>query len=49
MPRKITPLNVKDAEVYSLARELSRRTGESLTEVVRTALRERLAREERRV
>ena len=45
MRRKSTPLNIKDPEVYDLARELSRRTGESLTEVVRLALRERLARQ----
>lgn len=45
MPRKATPLNIKDPEAYDLARKLSRQTGESLTEVVRQALRERLARE----
>jgi antitoxin VapB len=45
MRRKSTPLNIKDPEVYDLARKLSRHTGKSLTEVVRLALRERLARE----
>lgn len=45
---KVTPLNIKDAEVYRLARELAGMTGESMTEAVRKALRERLAREKRR-
>jgi len=45
MRQKATPLNIKDPEVYRLARELADKTGESLTEVVRRALRERLARE----
>lgn len=39
------PLNIKDAEVYQLARELAGLTGESLTDVVRHSLRERLQRE----
>ncbi len=37
MLRKLPPLNIKDPEVYRLAREISGRTGESLTEVVRNA------------
>jgi len=48
MPRRITSLNVNDSEVYRLAKSLARRTGESMTEVVRQALRERRAREEQR-
>lgn len=38
-------LSIKDEEADRLARELARRTGETLTEVVVVALRERLARE----
>jgi len=38
-------LSLKDPETDRLAREVSRLTGESLTEAVRTALSERLARE----
>jgi antitoxin VapB len=38
-------LNIKDAEATRLARELAELTGESQTEAVRTALRERLDRE----
>ena len=38
-------LSIKDPEADRLARELAARTGESLTEVVVVALRERLARE----
>ena len=38
-------LNIKDAEATRLARELADLTGESQTEAVRTALRERLERE----
>jgi antitoxin VapB len=38
-------LNIKDAEATRLARELADLTGESQTEVVRKALRERLERE----
>ncbi|MBI1778125.1 MAG: type II toxin-antitoxin system VapB family antitoxin [Proteobacteria bacterium] len=37
-------LSIKDAETDRLARELSRRTGESLTDAVATAIRERLQR-----
>jgi len=36
-------LNVKSADAHRLARELARRTGESLTEAVTEALRLRLA------
>ncbi|MGC1780219.1 MAG: type II toxin-antitoxin system VapB family antitoxin [Xanthobacteraceae bacterium] len=38
-------LNIKDAEATRLARELAELTGESQTEAVRRALRERLERE----
>ena len=37
-------LSVKDPEADRLAREVSRRTGETLTEAIVVALRERLAR-----
>ena len=36
-------LNIKDPEVYEIASELARRTGSSMTEVVRKSLRETLA------
>jgi antitoxin VapB len=36
-------LNIKDPEVYEIASELARRTGASLTEVVRDSLRNTLA------
>ena len=39
------PLNIKDAEVYQLARELAGITGDSLTNAVRHALREQVERE----
>ena len=39
-------LNIKDAEAARLVRELAALTGESQTEVVRKALRERLQREQ---
>jgi len=42
------PLSIKDEETDRLARELARATGESLTEAIRVALRERLARERAR-
>ena len=48
VPKKLTPLNIKDPEVYQMARKLADRRGQSMTEVVRQALRESLAREERR-
>jgi antitoxin VapB len=41
-------LSIKTAEADELARSLSRLTGESMTEAVTTALRERLARERAR-
>ena len=43
------PLSIKDPEADRLARELAARTGESLTQAVVVALKERLAREERKV
>lgn len=39
-------LSIKDAEADRLARELAERTGESLTQAVVVALRERLQREQ---
>ncbi len=48
MPQKLPPLNIKDPEAYRLAREISGRTGESLTEVVRKSLRDRLSKENNR-
>jgi len=42
------PLSIKDAEADRLARELAKRTGETITQAVVTALKERLAREERK-
>ncbi len=41
-------LSIKDAETDRLARTLAAATGESLTEAIRRALRERLERETRR-
>ena len=41
-------LNIKDAETDRIARRLAALTGERITDAVRTALRERLARELRR-
>jgi antitoxin VapB len=38
------PLSIKDPETERLARELSRRTGESITVATRKALQERLRR-----
>lgn len=38
-------LNIKDPEADRLARELSQKTGETITKAVTTALRERLQRE----
>jgi antitoxin VapB len=40
-------LNIKSDDAYALATRLSELTGESLTSVVTTALRERLEREEK--
>jgi antitoxin VapB len=42
------PLSLKDPEADELARRLARRTGETITQAVITALRERLAREQRK-
>ncbi|MCL2428880.1 MAG: type II toxin-antitoxin system VapB family antitoxin [Alphaproteobacteria bacterium] len=41
-------LNIKDPEAHKLAQAISRATGESMTSVVKEALRERYARLERR-
>jgi len=41
-------LNIKDAEAHALAAELARRTGHSLTQVVKEALKDRLERERAR-
>lgn len=40
------PLSIKDPEADRLARAVAARTGETITQAVVTALRERLAREE---
>jgi len=45
----VPPLNIKHPEADRLARELAKRTGESITDAVIKALRERLAREEGRI
>jgi antitoxin VapB len=42
------PLSIKDPEADQLARNLARQTGETITQAVITALRERLAREQRK-
>jgi antitoxin VapB len=41
-------LNIKDPEAHQLAQQIARATGETMTRVVTEALRERLARLERR-
>jgi antitoxin VapB len=41
MPSHVKPLNIKDPEAYRLARSLADHTGETLTQVVVLALRER--------
>lgn len=41
-------LNIKDAEAHKLAQAISRATGESMTSVVKEALRDRFARIEQR-
>ena len=48
MPKKLTPLNIRDPGVYQMARKLANLTGKSMTEVVRQTQRDRLTREERR-
>jgi antitoxin VapB len=40
-------LNIKDPETHRLAKQLAEATGETMTEAVRVALRERLSRFER--
>lgn len=40
------PLSIKDPEADRLARNLAQKTGETITQAVVTALRERLAREQ---
>jgi antitoxin VapB len=42
------PLSIKDPDVDRLARQLARITGESITEAVHVAVRDRLEREQRR-
>lgn len=42
------PLNIKDPEADRLARQVARLTGDTLTQTVVVALKEQLAREERR-
>ena len=42
------PLSIKDPEADRLARAVAQRTGETLTQAVINALRERLTREERK-
>ena len=42
------PLSIKDPEADQLARNLAQRTGETITQTVIAALRERLAREQRK-
>ena len=41
------PLNIMDIETYALAKRLASLTGESLTQAVKQALQERLARVEK--
>jgi antitoxin VapB len=41
-------LSIKDPDVDRLARQLARMTGESITDAVRLAVRDRLEREQRR-
>jgi antitoxin VapB len=41
------PLNIKDPQVYQLARQVADLTGETLTDAVRHSLQERLKREQR--
>lgn len=48
MSRVAKPLNIKDPEAYRLARALADRTGETLTQVVVVALRERFEHERRK-
>jgi antitoxin VapB len=48
VPGPVKPLNIEDPEAYRLARSLADRTGETLTQVVVLALRERWERERRK-
>ena len=41
------PLNIKDAETHAVAKRLASLTGESLTQAVKRAIQERLARVEK--
>jgi antitoxin VapB len=45
MEETLSSLNIKSDEAHRLAKELAELTGESLTEAVTTAIRERVARE----
>ena len=45
MPTTAPPLNIKDPEVYRMARKLATLTGTTLTDAVRTALRQQLERQ----
>ena len=45
MRKSVPPLNIKDPEVYRMARKVADRKGLSLTGAVREALREKLERE----
>lgn len=45
MPTAAPPLNIKDPEVYKMARKLATLTGTTLTSAVRTALRHQLERQ----
>ena len=42
------PLSIKDPEADNLARSLAQKTGETITQAVVTALRERLARQQQK-
>ena len=41
------PLNIKDSDTHALAKRLASLTGESLTQAVKRAIQERLARVEK--
>ncbi len=45
MRKPVPPLNIKDPEVYRMARQVADKRGLSLTGAVREALREKLERE----
>lgn len=38
MASTVTPLNIKDADVYRMVREIADQTGQTLTDVVRRAV-----------